>query len=347
MLKFESMTRQITTIGGYALAIAKALESCGLDSAQIFRDAGVSTSLTNDPLQRISVDALKALYRASVEATNNPYFGLTVARFIHISNLHAMGHGLAASDTLLDFCRRLDRYFRMVSEAATSSLTEDDGEVVLRFDHVTDLSGETEDALLGFLVIAMRMLSEAGFNPLRVGFRHQELDGGSGPYEALFRAPVAFRQTHSFLAFPKAEMLRPLAGSCAELAQINDNIATKYIALLDKDDVVSRVKQKVIELLPNGECTREIVASAMNMSPTALQFKLSKRDTSFHDVMDNARREMACSYAQQSALSVTEIAYLLGFNDTSNFARAFKRWTGKSPTEFREGAEHTAAVLAT
>ena len=223
---------------------------------------------------------------------------------------------------------------------------EDDHEVVLNFEHVTDLSGETEDALLGFLVIAMRMLSEAGFNPLRVGFRHEEPLGGSGPYEALFRAPVAFGQTQSVLAFPKAEMLRPLAGSCAELAQINDNIATKYIALLDKDDVVSRVKQKVVELLPNGECTREIVAAAMNMSPTALQFKLAKRDTSFHDVMDNARREMACSYAQQSALSVTEIAYLLGFNDTSNFARAFKRWTGKSPTEFRGGSGQTAAVLA-
>jgi AraC-like DNA-binding protein len=346
MSRPEDPGKAATTIGGYALAIAKALDYSGVDSARIFRAADVPTSLTNDPMQRLSVDAMKRLYRVSVDATNNPYFGLTVARFIHISNLHAMGHGLAASATLLDFCHRLDRYFRMVSEAATSSLTDHDGEVILSFEHVTELSGETEDALVGFLVIAMRQLSEAGFNPLRVELRHAEPLAGAAPYETLFRAPVVFDQTHTVLAFRKADLLQPLAGSCAELAQVNDNIATKYIALLDKDDVVSRVKQKVIELLPNGECTREIVATAMNMSPTALQFKLSKRDTSFHDVMDNARQEMARSYVQQSALSVTEIAYLLGFNDTSNFARAFKRWTGKSPTEFREGADHASPALA-
>ena len=338
MSKLEGPGQTATTIGGYGLAIAKALDYCGVDSARIFRAAEAPLALTNDPLQRLPVQTLNRLYRASVEATNNPYFGLTVARFIHVSNLHALGHALAASDTLLAFCQRVERYFRMVSEAATSSLVEADGDVSLAFEHTAEVSAQTEDALLGFVIISMRQLSEAGFKPQRVAFHHAEPLAGPGPYEALFRAPVRFGQPQSLIAFAKADLLKPLAGSCPELAQVNDNIAMKYIARLDKDDVVSRVKQKVVELLPNGECTREIVAKAMNMSPTALQFKLAKRDTSFHDLMDAAREELARSYVQQSALSVTEIAYLLGFNDTSNFARAFKRWTGHSPTDFREGA---------
>ena len=346
MSKLEGAGQTATTIGGYALAIAKALDYCGVDSQRVFRAADVPTSLTNDPLLRLPIDALSRLYKASVEATNNPYFGLTVARFVHISNLHALGHALAASDTLFDFCLRVERYFRMVSEAAICTLTETDGQVTLSFAHVTQLSGETEDAFAGFLVIAMRQLSEAGLNPLRVEFRHAELRGGPEPYEALFRSPVLFGQGASRLIFAKADLLRPLAGSCPELAQMNDNIAMKYIARLDKDDVVSRVKQKVVELLPNGECTREIVAKAMNMSPTTLQFKLAKRETTFHDLMDGARKELACSYVQQSALSVTEIAFFLGFNDTSNFARAFKRWTGLSPTDFREGGDRKSAPVS-
>jgi len=335
-----------TTIGGYALAIAKALDYCGIDSARIFRAAGITPSLHNDPLQRMTVDEVKRLYRACVEATNNPYFGLTVARFIHASNLHALGYALAASDTLLDFCRRLDRYFRVVSEAATSAMVETDDEVLLRFQHVADLSGETEDAFLGFLVISMRQLSDAGFNPVRVEFRHPTPMTGSGPYDILFRSPVLFDQPNTLLVLAKADLLGKLTGSCPELAQANDIIATKYLARLDKDDVISRVKQKVMELLPNGECTREIVAKALNMSPTTLQFKLNKRDTTFQDLMDGVREELARSYVRQSALTVTEIAYLLGFNDTSNFARAFKRWTGKSPTEFREGTERSPTVAA-
>jgi len=336
MLKLEKTTQQATTIGGYVLAIAKALDYSGVDAARVFRLVEVATPLGNDPMLRVSAQSLNRLYAASVEVTNDPYFGLTVAKFITMSNLHALGYALAASDTLMDFCSRLQRYFRVVSEAASVTITEADGQVLLRMEHLTDVSGETEDACLGFIVLAMRRLGESALTPLAVDFHHAARRGGDGPYEALFRAPVRFGQSASTLVFDAEDMRQPLAGSCPELAQVNDNIAVKYLARLDKSDVCSAVKQKIVELLPNGECTREIVAKAMALSPSALQFKLSKSDTSFQTILDATRMELACSYVQQSALSVTEIAFLLGFNDTSNFARAFKRWTGMSPSEFRD-----------
>jgi AraC-like DNA-binding protein len=99
---------------------------------------------------------------------------------------------------------------------------------------------------------------------------------------------------------------------------------------------VATVRQKIIEYLPNGDCTRDKVADAMCISPTTLQFKLSQRNTNFHDLLDTTRKELASSYVQQSALSITEITFLLGFSDTSNFTRAFKRWEGVSPTHYRK-----------
>ncbi len=330
------MAREATTISGYALAIAKALDYSGVDSARVFAVADVAMPAANDPLQRLSAEALKRLYAASVEVTNNPYFGLTVARFIHISNLHALGFALAASDTLMDFCLRLERYFRVVSEAAAITVTTAGGETTFSGHHLAEVSDETEDAFLGFVILAMRQLGEAGFNPLRVALHRPALRQGPGPYEALFRAPVSFGQPQSLLVFREADLIRPLAGACPELAQLNDNLSLTYLARLDKNDVISLAKQKIVELLPNGECSREIVAKALAMSPTTLQSKLAKRDTTFHDLMDETRRELACSYLTQAAMSVTEVAFLLGFNDTSNFARAFKRWTGRSPTDFRE-----------
>ena len=99
--------------------------------------------------------------------------------------------------------------------------------------------------------------------------------------------------------------------------------------------MVTRVRQKIIEFLPNGDCSRDKVASALAVSPTTLQFKLAERNTTFHDLLDSTRRELAASYVQQASLSITEITFLLGFSDTSNFTRAFKRWEGVSPTQFR------------
>jgi AraC-like DNA-binding protein len=100
--------------------------------------------------------------------------------------------------------------------------------------------------------------------------------------------------------------------------------------------VIIGVKQKIIEYLPDGDCSRDRVASALCMSPTTLQLKLSQRGTNFQQLLDDTRKELACSYLSQAARSVTEITFLLGFSDTSNFTRAFKRWTGVSPTDYRQ-----------
>ncbi|SPD68375.1 AraC family transcriptional regulator (plasmid) [Cupriavidus taiwanensis] len=326
-----------TTIGGYCTAIAKTLDASGVDSERIFRSVGVQPQMVNAPMVRLPVATLTRLYRASVEATNNPYFGLSVARHIHISNLHALGYALAASSTLLDFCRRLERHFRLVSQAATLRVIETGDTIAL---HATDfnieISGETEDAFVGFLVLTMRMLYKAGFNPLSVEFHRPMPREGDEPYRAFMRAPVSFSNQATTLTFDRHELMQPLGGACPELAQVNDNIANQYLARLDKDDVVTGVTQKIIELLPSGDCSREKVAEALCMSPATLQVRLAKRGTNFLQLMDDTRRELACNYVQQQTRSVTEITFLLGFTSTSNFARAFKRWTGISPTQFRE-----------
>ncbi|MGS0741637.1 AraC family transcriptional regulator, partial [Glaciimonas sp. GG7] len=335
--KHESMT----TIGGYALAIAKALEYTGIDSTRIFQAVGIPLSLKNDPMCRLSVVTLTKLYRTCVDVTHNPYFGLTVARFIHISNLHALGFALAASSNLMEFCQRIARFFRLASQTCDVTVVESEHEVALHIRLLVAVSAETEDALMGFLVLAMRQLYKPEFNPLRVALSHPMPHEGGGPYETLFRAPVSFNGAGPVMVFAKKDVQQPLAGGCAELAQLNDNLATKYMARLDKNDVVATVRQKIIEYLPNGDCTRDKVASVMCISPTTLQFKLSQRDTNFHELLDSIRKELAASYVQQSVLSITEITFLLGFNDTSNFTRAFKRWEGMSPTSYRNGAGKT------
>ena len=332
----EDERQQLTTISGYAMAIARTLDAAGIDSGRIFRGVGIDEALSNDPLSRLPAATMSRLYRACVDVTHNPYFGLQVARNVHVSNLHALGYALAASATLRDFCRRLERYFRVVSQVAVISIIEEGDELQLRFRHLAPLSGETEDCFLAFLVLTMRTLYKPAFNPLRVAFRRPMPLEGAGPYEAMFRAPVSFSNDEGALVFDKTSMDVPLSGSCPELAQVNDNITISYLAKLDKNDVVTGVIQKIIEFLPDGECGRDKVAAALFMSPTTLQAKLAQRGSNFQQLLDDTRRDMACSYLRQGGRTVTEVTFLLGFADTSNFTRAFKRWTGFSPTDFRQ-----------
>jgi len=330
-----AMTPKTTTIGSYCLAIARALENSGVDSARIFRAAGIPAELSNDPMSRLPTAAVTRLYHACVAVTNNPYFGLSVARHVSISNLHALGYALAASATLMDVCRRIERYFRLLADSAKVSVSDVEGKVNLRLEHLVDISGEAEDSFFAFLVLTMRQLYKPGFNPLRVEFHRPMPREGAEPYETMMRMRVSFGHTDSLLVFDRADLMQSLDGSCPELAQVNDKIAIDYLARLDRNDVATGVRKKIIDLLPSGKCSRTDVANALCMSPSTLQLKLSQRGTSFQQLLDDTRKELACSYMQQAARSVTEITYMLGFADSSNFTRAFKRWTGMSPTDFR------------
>jgi AraC-like DNA-binding protein len=326
---------QPTTIGSYTVAIARALDASGVDSKRIFSAMGVPLDLSTDPMTRLPVATMTRLYQACVDVTNNPYFGLTVAKHIHLTHLHALGYSLAASGTLMDFCRRLERYFRLVSQVAKVSVDQVGDQVLLRFEYLVDLSSETEDAFFGFLIRTMRLIHKQEFSPLRLEMRRPVPHEGDEPYQTLFRCPVLFSQLSGLVVFNRADLMQVLSGSCPELAQVNDNIVISYLARLEKNDVITGVTQKIIEFLPDGDCTRDKVASALCMSPTKLQLKLSQRGTNFQQLLDDTRKELACSYLSQASRPVTEITFLLGFSDTSNFTRAFKRWTGLSPTDYR------------
>ena len=317
------------------MAIWRALQHRGIDAESVFGAVGLAERAGNDPLDRITSEKTTALYSACVEATQDPYFGLSVAQFLQPSNIHALGHGLLASRTLLDACLRFQRNFALASQSASPRVEQTGTEVSLRFRHLVSVCGESEDACLAFVIKLMRVLDPTAVNPVRVEFRHACPSPGAGPYEQLFGVVPRFGQDETALVWPIAAMTRQLLGDCPELAQFNDKLAAEYIARLDLKDVVARVRAMVISLMPSGRCSKGEVARALHMSPATLQSKLAKRGTSFNSLLDATRLEVALSCLSRRALSVTEVASRLGFADTSNFARAFKRWTGTSPSTHR------------
>jgi AraC-like DNA-binding protein len=328
-----------TTIATYALAIGKALEQQGIDSVGLFREAGLSGAYANDPLQRIPVTQMTRLFALCVEATGDRYFGLTVAQVTPLTSLHALGYSLMASDTLLDFGHRLARYFRLLSQVAEMRVDCADTEVALVATDLVETCPETQDAWLGLIVRFVRLLNQTPIDPIRVDFIHAMPPGGDAPYQAYFNCPVTFGGDANVLVFDRAAFDRKLEGSCPELAQINDTVVAGYIARLDRDDVVARVRAQIIARLDSDASDRDTIARDLGMAPATLARKLASQGSSFHDILDDTRRSLALGYLGQPQLPVTEIAFRLGFTDLSNFTRAFKRWTGKAPTAYRAGTD--------
>lgn len=327
---------QLTTMGGYVLGIVNALEQRGLNADKLLQSAGIRHRPKNDPLDRLPSNKISRLFDACVKATDDQCFGLSASRYLNIANFHAMGCALTASDSLWEMCQRLRRYSPIASELGHISLEESDTEVKLIIKMETVACDETQDMAFSFIIRLMRSLYKNSFQPKWVELMRPQPSQGTDPFLNFFRCPITFGNPQAVFSFQKIEMLAPLAGANQELARYNDNLSKRYLMLLDRSNFARLVKGKMLELMPSGNVSKKLVSQQLNMSLNNLQCKLAQQNTSYSALYDSVRREIACDHLKQQHLSICEISYLVGFSDTSNFTRAFKRWKGVSPSEYRE-----------
>ena len=332
------MTQQVsqTTMASYLQAFASALGDRGIDPGPIFERAGLEVLTSSDPLKRISELEVTRLIQVAVEATGDPCFGIAVGERMQPGNLHALGFGLLSSSSLRDFYNRVCNYYRVVSQSADFRSYDVDGQSILAASNVGEnVCYETQDAWVTMMVRFLRFLYQSPVDPLWVELARPEPTGGPGPFLDYFHCPVRFGCAEPRVAMDSSIMDQSLPGASPDMAQYNDQIVIQYLEQMDKNDVVNRVRRHIIEDLASGTLSKQLVADKMHMSARNLQLKLAGEGTTFQDTLDTTRRNLATGYMQQSQLSITEIAYLLGFSDASNFTRAFRRWYGLSPRDYR------------
>ena len=157
-------------------------------------------------------------------------------------------------------------------------------------------------------------------------------------YHQYFGANILFNSERNLLLFDRHTIEKQLPTANIDLALSCDKIIKDYLINMDKHDVVMQVKTKLIDNLPSGAITEKDIADLLHMSLRSLQRKLEEKGYTYKKLMEDTRRELAEQYIRNSRLSLGEITYMLGFSEPSNFSRAFKRWTGKSPQSYRRAA---------
>ncbi len=333
------MKQAATALTSWAKAIRKALDAAGVDSARLFAEAGLDSAALDDPNARYAVDATTRLWRLAVTATGDEAFGLTVARHINQTTFHALGYSLTASNTLREAFERMLRYFRLISDAADLTF-ELDGDRY-RFAlcppaHGPQPAPESLDAFTFLVVRLCRGLYRREFSPLAVNLQ-RPMPHNISAFERAFRAPLKFGAAQNEIWFAREVFEQKLEGANPELARHNDEVVVRYLAQMQKQNLRARVHAALIEQLPQGEPSQEKIAEAVHMSPRNFQRKLAEEGTSYTELLNDTRRDLALSYVRDPGYSLGEITYLLGFSDASSFNRAFKRWTGQAPSAYRNG----------
>ncbi len=147
--------------------------------------------------------------------------------------------------------------------------------------------------------------------------------------------PVAFDQPYHRLSLPRAYLTRPMALANPATVQMCEQQCEALLASLDvQDGLLTRVRRLLLAR-PGDYPDLDSVARALHTSGRSLRRHLSAMGTGYRQVLDEVRKSLALQYLTSTHLPPYEIAYLLGFSDPSNFRRAFKKWTGKLPSDYR------------
>jgi AraC-like DNA-binding protein len=323
-------------IAAYTIGIANTLEQCGVDPAAVFEECGLQLSTVTDPLKRLGNREISQLFACAVESTGNPAFGLLVGESMHPGNLHALGYALLSSTSLRDFCERLASYYRIVSQNAAIHIEDNGKELVLVTETTApDICCETQDAFAALMIRFIRFIYSTGFNPNRIELMRPDPGSCRERYDEYFQCPIAFSCDSMRFYLDLSTVDQQLPGASKELALMHDQTVRQYLQQIEKSDIVNRVRSIVVEELASHTLTKQYVAERLCVSPRTLQMKLATLDTSFQEILDTTRKSLAISYMEQASITITEAAYLVGFSEVSNFTRAFRRWTGQSPRDFR------------
>ncbi len=328
-----------TTSSTWAQAIADALESEGLNVPELFAELGLDFSLLAEPDARIPQDSMTRLWHLAVRRSANPAIGLNMARVIRPAHFNVLGFALMSSASLKEGFARIVRYQRLIGEAADLNLQIRPDcyqlEVAIHGDALP-APPQSHDAALAYTLAFVRWMTGQPIRPLRASFACAA-PADVGPYEQLFDCPLEFQAPLYSLSYSREVMEKPLATANAALAQAHERLAAEYLERFEQSRVTHQARQVLCRLLPQGEPKRQAVADALRMSTRTLQRRLQEEGKSFQQVLDETRKELSIQYLGQPQLSLLEISYLLGFADPSNFFRAFKRWFGMPPGQYRAG----------
>jgi AraC-like DNA-binding protein len=251
-----------------------------------------------------------------------------------------VGYVARFSGTLRGALRRMQRYGRVFTEAVEVELQEGRREVVLARAQPALGPGQAlaESYRLAALLTVSRELSGVDVVPTEVTFTYAQ-PPSTAAYSQHFRCPLHFGARAGRVVFRRSDLELAVVGADETLAGYLSKYAEQVLASLVQGETMRhRVHAAIWSLLGDGPPELKQVAGALRMPPRTLQRRLAAERTSLQREIDEIRKTMAIAVLRDQSIVIEDVAFLLGYAEPSTFFRAFKRWTGTTPRQFRDAA---------
>jgi AraC-like DNA-binding protein len=328
-----------------ATTLARKLEELGVPPADVLREAGLPEGLFEQEKILVNTEELFALYRGLGRASRDPAIGLKLGTEPRVERYDPIALAAVSARSLRDALQRLARYKQLTCPEELH-VAERGDECRVQFRWL--LAQETEppvlvDVCFAWVVGIARRGTGGEVNPKRLELR--AATGSREMYEAHFGCPAKVDARQNTIVFARTDLDRPFQTHNADLfATVAPQLDAELAHASASRAIGEQVKAILKRLLAGQRPGIEDVARELRLSSRTLQRRLAETGTTFQQVVQEARRELARHYLLHSSLELNDTAYLLGYEDAHSFFRAFHGWEGSSPGEWR--ARHVLSQRA-
>lgn len=314
------------------------LKSKNIDTDEFLRSIGVEPDSVKAPDSRIPIEKYLFIQESAAEYTHDPCFGLHMGEYAEAGSWSILGYLMMNCTTLGEAMEKSGRYSRIIGNLieATAHLRFTKLKLVFNTPpHAPKMSRHCFESTFSSLVRMVRTLTGKPLNPSEVTFIYPKPESTS-EYERVFCCPVLFGQKENSMTVELVLGKTPILMANPDLLAYFEAFAQDFLLNMDRQKEFTRAVTKIILAhLDEETLTIQKVAREMALSVRTLQKRLEEEGVVFSDLLKDIREKLAKKYLRED-YTVEQITYLLGFSEPSVFRKAFKKWSGVTPREYRE-----------
>lgn len=329
----------ITISTAYLHGLTGYFEAFGEDARRLLATFSIDPQILDNPNHRLAVTTYEAMLEHGEAVLDDPDIGLHVGERIKPGQYGALGYSVMNCATLEEGAHRHMRYENLVSTIArTRYLTNQDPAKLVWDVGERQVCRHFAEEIVASWVAFTRWITGRDLAPECIMFRHPE-PADTATHRRLFQCPVYFGQPRVEVRFPQQYLGIRLPLHDPWIVSMMDAYAEKQVREIESvDDVVAAARAFITERLKGGELSLAALAAHLGLAERQVQRRLRESGLSYQSLVDDTRRTLALNFIMDARLSVLDVAFLVGFSDASAFQRAFRRWTGRRPGEYRKSA---------
>lgn len=320
--------------------VVAALEALGHDVPTLLADSRIRRDILKDSDSRVPHQAMMTLWQRARAISGDDQIGIHLAEAAPLSSFGLHAYALLSSPTLREAYRLGCRYQRLIHEVTDLTFQEDANEGVLRhaLPGGQPVPRQPAEFLATLWVRFGRLIAGVNWTPRVVCFAHAA-PARTTEHERVFQSSVRFSTGGTAMHIPNPILDRQNPKADPGLLAVLDHYANDLLRHTPRRITFSeRVRARLMEELKNGAPTATAIARMLHMSGRTLHRDLQAEGVSFRELLRQLRQEQATHLLADSRVSIAEVGFLLGFSELSSFHRAFKRWSGQTPADFRAAA---------